>query len=111
MLLLDISYKQFPSTKSYHPIELRKRGIFALGNHHADEFAYNHLIQQGENPTNTSKSNKIIVYGNGMRALCLLGRLEEYGVDLTRVVWILSNDNVADTTCMEVQYTILSYTI
>lgn len=59
-------------------------------------------MNQGENPTNTSKSNKIVVYGDGMRAISLLGRLEENGVNLSRVVWIMSNDVAADTTCTEV---------
>jgi hypothetical protein len=96
-LATDVSYKQFPQTKSLHPHDLRKRGVFCLGNHIADELAYAHLVSQEENP-----NNKIVIYGDGIRALNLIGRLEEYGVNLSRVVWVVSDDIIANTTISEV---------
>lgn len=83
---------------------LRSRGIFSLGNYHTDELALLHTISQGNNPTNTSKSDKIVVYGEGIRVLCLIGRLEEFGIDLERVIWVTSNDTIPDTNCTEVKY-------
>jgi hypothetical protein len=65
--------------------------------------AFDHLVSQGMNPTNSSRSDKILVYGDGIRALSLIGRLEEYGVSLDRVVWVMTTgETVADTNCQEV---------
>lgn len=102
----DITYKQLPRTQSLHPSILRSRGIFCLGNYYADELALLHLMSQGKNPTNSSKSDKIVIYGEGIRALCLIGRLEEFGVDLQRIVWITSNDIIPDTDCAEIDASI-----
>ena len=65
--------------------------------------AFEHLVSQGMNPTNASRSDKILIYGNGIRALSLIGRLEEYGVSLDRVIWVMTtNESIADTNCHEV---------
>jgi hypothetical protein len=93
-----VSYKQFPQTKSLHPHDLRKRGVFCLGNYLADELAYAHLVSQDESP-----NNQIVVYGEGIRALNLIGRLEEYGVNLSRVVWVIPTDTIANTSISEVR--------
>lgn len=101
-LLLDTTYKQLPRTQLFHPSTLRNKGIFCLGNYHADELALLHIISQGNNPTNSSNSDKIVIYGEGIRALCIIGRLEEFGIDLQRIIWVTSNDIIPDTECSEV---------
>lgn len=94
--LQDVSYKQCPSLASLHPSNFPERGIFCLGSFAVDELAVAHLKREGLNPSNKSASTNIVVYGDGVRALTAIGRLEELGVDLGRVIWITREETIGD---------------
>eukprot|EP00602_Paraphysomonas_sp_CaronLab_P013359 CAMPEP_0185043622 /NCGR_PEP_ID=MMETSP1103-20130426/43004_1 /TAXON_ID=36769 /ORGANISM="Paraphysomonas bandaiensis, Strain Caron Lab Isolate" /LENGTH=1284 /DNA_ID=CAMNT_0027583819 /DNA_START=406 /DNA_END=4260 /DNA_ORIENTATION=+ len=94
--LQDVTYKKIPSLSSLHPISCSDKGIFCLGSYHVDMMAINHLRKEGEYPTNKSCSDRIVVYGKGIKALCALGRLEELGIPASRIVWVNPEEGVSE---------------
>jgi hypothetical protein len=78
------------------------RGIYPLGNFAMDIRALEHIRSEEESPSNQCRNNSIVVYGNGLNALCVLGRLEDLGIDSRRVVWVTSDDYFREIQCPDV---------
>ena len=85
--------KNYPSVSSLHPSMCTERGIFCLGNFAVDKMALNFIRQQTESNRHQKGCETIVVSGDGTQALCVLGRLEAYGVDPNRIVWIRTRDS------------------
>mmetsp|Transcript_25436 Transcript_25436/g.42865 ORF Transcript_25436/g.42865 Transcript_25436/m.42865 type:complete len:1363 (+) Transcript_25436:41-4129(+) len=88
----DMSIRKFPATAQLHPTVCAERGVFCMGNYAIDKMALNFIEQQLVSCRNKNKSDVIVVAGNGTQALCVLGRLEVYGVDPSRIVWVRTRD-------------------
>ena len=91
--LSDITMRKFPATQHLHPTVCAERGVFCLGNPTVDLLALNFVQQQKHHNRTRNGSDTIIVSGDGMKALCVLGRLEAQGVDPGRIVWIRTRDS------------------
>ena len=102
--LQDASYKKFPFLKSLHPSALPDKGIFCLGSYATDDLAVAHVTREGLNPSN--KSSRVVVYGDGVFALNVIGRLQDKGVDPSRILWITQEETISDLTIDEVLMTV-----
>ena len=71
-----------------HPSVCAERGVFCLGNFAVDRMALNFIQQQMDTNRHSNQCDTIIVAGGGSQALCVLGRLEAYGVNPNRLIWI-----------------------
>ena len=63
-----------------------------MGNYAVDKMALNFIEQQLVSNRNVNNSNTIVVAGNGTQALCVLGRLESFGVNPSRLIWVKTRD-------------------
>lgn len=83
----DISYQSFPTISSWHPMMSAERGIFCCGNHGIEETAKSFLEEVCKN----NLASNIVVAGDGIRALHLLGYLCTTGISKNKIIWITSN--------------------
>lgn len=68
-----------------------------MGNYAVDQMALHFIQQQLLTNRHPERCESIIVAGDGAQALCVLGRLEAYGVDPSRLVWIKTrNSEISD---------------
>lgn len=84
---LDCSFRRFPQSASFHPAVCAERGIFGLGNPQADYRAISWIKKK------QSDFSKIVVYGKGITGLNTVGRLLNYGIQSSRIIYI-SRDNL-----------------
>ena len=82
----DSTFKSCSKTANTHPAQLYDKGIFSLGNGIADNAASTWLF--GPHPP---RSLGVIIYGSGMNAWSVIGRLLQKELSPDRITWILPN--------------------
>ena len=88
MMSPDTTYKQLPSISQLHPRQCAELGFFCMGggnNSTIEQMAYQRLAAC---TTSRGGGGTVLVYGGGLAALGLLGRLERLNVDRARIVWV-----------------------
>lgn len=80
----DSTFKTCSKTASTHPVQLYDKGVFSLGNGIADAAALNWLF--GPRPP---RSLGVIVYGSGLNAWSVIGRLLQKQLSPERITWVL----------------------
>ena len=90
----DTTVKSFPSTKGMHPSTCAQRGIFGLGNPHADETALRWVLQQSLTDSSaegnaSTAGGGVVVFGSGTDALAAIGGLIKNNVPSAKISLVI----------------------
>jgi hypothetical protein len=80
----DSTYLKFKCTSSFHPAHLCEKGIFCLGTEYANKGAISWLFG-----TRGPRTPGVVIYGSGINAWSVIGRLLEKGLEANRITWVL----------------------
>jgi hypothetical protein len=101
----DNTVKTFPATKGMHPTLLMDRGIFGIGNPHADERALRWVLKhclgvrsdavpsspsrRGEAAFSSTAENGVVVYGSAIDVLVAAGALMQHAVPASLITAVM----------------------
>merc|ERR1711871_1657408 len=87
----DSTFRKFENTANIHPRHLQERGIFGLGSSSSDD-ALSQWLFGPRGP----RTPGVVIYGSGLVAWSVAGRLLGMGLEPERIVWILPRGEFMD---------------